>query len=84
MDREYQDVLDVVRRFGIDFNSSVRINVFTVPGDGCIDFRPILRILASHGYQGWLIVEAEQNPKYANPLQHARIARAYLADIAGI
>ena len=79
-----QDVLDIVRRFGIDFNSSVRINVFTVPGDGCIDYRPIVRILASHDYQGWLIVEAEQNPKYANPLKHARIARAYLAEIAGI
>ncbi len=79
-----QDVLDVVKRFGIDFNSSVRINVFTVPGDGCIDYRPILAILARHGYQGWLVVEAEQNPKYANPLQYAKVARSYLAGIAGI
>lgn len=79
-----QDVLEVVKRFGIDFNSSVRINIFTVPGDGCIDYRPIVKILADHDYQGWLIVEAEQNPKYANPLEYARKAKAYLAAIAGL
>ena len=56
---------------------------FTVPGDGDIDFRPILQTLADGGYTGWLVVEAEQDPAKANPLQHALIARAYLRDVIG-
>lgn len=79
-----QDVLDVVKQFGMDFNSSVRINVFAVPGDGCIDFRPVLGILEEKGYQGWLVVEAEQNPLYIDPLACARRAREYLAAVAGV
>jgi inosose dehydratase len=58
--------------------------VFTVPGDGVIDFAPIFRVLADAKYEGWLMVEAEQNPAKANPLDMARKARAYLRQVAGI
>lgn len=54
--------------------------IFTVPGDldGAIDFIPIFQALADADYEGWLIVEAEQDPTKANPLKYALIARSYL------
>ena len=47
--------------------------VFTVPGDGCIAFTPLLRTLHEAGYAGWLVVEAEQDPRKAHPLTYARL-----------
>jgi inosose dehydratase len=72
-----------VREEGLSFRDGIELGVFTVPGDGVIDFRPILEVLADAGYQGWLVVEAEQNPNKAIPLEYAKRARAYLADILG-
>ena len=46
--------------------------VYTVPGDGCVDFAAALRPLAEAGYAGWLIVEAEQDPASAHPLTYAQ------------
>jgi inosose dehydratase len=54
-----------------------------VPGDGVIDFEPIFRTLADAGYEGWLIVEAEQDPRKANPLEYALKARSYLRSVIG-
>ena len=45
--------------------------VFTVPGDGVIDFRRIARALKAADYRGWLVVEAEQDPAKAPPLVYA-------------
>ena len=45
------------------FMQAVVDGVFTVPGDGSVDYPAILRILADHGYSGWLVVEAEQDPR---------------------
>lgn len=47
---------------------AVRAGVFTVPGDGDVDFKPIFDILDRTGYEGWVVVEAEQDPAKANPL----------------
>jgi inosose dehydratase len=47
--------------------------VFTVPGDGCIAFAPLLRRLCEARYAGWLVVEAEQDPRKAHPLTYARL-----------
>jgi inosose dehydratase len=47
--------------------------VFTVPGDGGVDFPPVLKLLAENGYQGWLVVEAEQDPSVAHPLTYAKL-----------
>ena len=67
----------------MSFFQGMVAGVFTVPGDGDVDFRPILETLARHGYEGWLSVEAEQDPAKANPLDHALLARATIRDIIG-
>ncbi|NYI06881.1 myo-inosose-2 dehydratase [Allostreptomyces psammosilenae] len=77
-------VLDRARAEGLTFQEAVFAGVFTVPGDGVIDFAPILRTLADAGYQGWLVVEAEQDPAKAHPLTYARRARSYLRQVAGL
>ncbi len=60
------------------FLDAVLGGVFTVPGDGCVDFAAALRPLADAGYAGWLIVEAEQDPAKAHPLTYARAGYAHL------
>jgi inosose dehydratase len=77
------EVVSRVREEGLSFQEGVELGVFTVPGDGSIDFRPILEVLADAGYEGWLVVEAEQDPNKAVPLEYAKKARSYLADILG-
>lgn len=81
-----QNVLDQSLAEGWSFLDSVRAGVFTVPGDtnGAVNFDPILETLASAKYQGWLVVEAEQDPNKANPLTYALTARKYLCDFAGL
>ncbi|HEX6387023.1 MAG TPA: TIM barrel protein [Anaerolineae bacterium] len=56
---------------------------FTVPGDGGIDFRPILEKIRSSGYEGWIVLEAEQNPYTANPYLYARLGRTYIKEVTG-
>jgi inosose dehydratase len=77
------EVVRRVREEGLSFQEAVELGVFTVPGDGAIDFRPILETLADAGYRGWLVVEAEQDPNKAVPLEYAKKARAYLAEMLG-
>lgn len=59
--------LDRLHREGGSFNAGVRAGMFTVPGDGDVDFTPLADFLASGGYEGWLVVEAEQDPAKAPP-----------------
>ena len=66
-------VLAEVRARDMSFLDAVLAGVFTVPGDGSIDFRAVARLLAEIGYAGWAVVEAEQDPAKANPLTCARI-----------
>ena len=66
------------------FLEAVRAGVFTVPGDGCIDFLPVFKTLEKVKYSGWLVVEAEQDPAKANPLEYALKARNYIRDKTGI
>ena len=63
------------------FLNTVLSGIFTVPGDGCIDFSSIVKILQQNHYNGWIIVEAEQDPDKADPLQYATSARHYLNSI---
>lgn len=64
-------VLDKARREDMSFMDAVLEGIFTVPGDGAVDFGALLAPLARRGYQGWLIVEAEQDPAKAHPLTYA-------------
>ena len=65
-------ITERVRAENMSFLQGVLAGAFTVPGDpeGAIDFVPLLRILADHGYDGWLVIEAEQDPAIRNPLQY--------------
>lgn len=66
------------------FLQGVRMGAFTVPGDGALDFKPVFDVLDEAGYEGWMLVEAEQDPAIANPFKYAKIARAYIAEKAGL
>lgn len=65
-------VADQVRARDMSFLQGVLAGAFTVPGDpeGAIDFAPLLRILAEHDYDGWLVIEAEQDPEIYDPLEY--------------
>jgi len=79
-----QEILDIVHSGKMNFLDSVKAGVFTVPGDGCIDFLPIFKALAEGGYQGWFVVEAEQDPDKAKPLEYAIKARNFIRENTGI
>lgn len=68
----------------LSFLQGVKEGVFTVPGDGVIDFKPVFRALDEQGYEGWMIVEAEQDPALANPFEYALKARNYIKENAGM
>jgi inosose dehydratase len=77
------DVLERVSKEGMSFLTAVLEGVFTVPGDGCIDFHSFARGLQEVGYSGWVVVEAEQDPRKANPLEYAKKGYAHLTDAFG-
>lgn len=79
-----QVVAEKVKKEQLSFLSGVREGVFTVPGDGCINFKEIFKIVAKSNYKGWMIVEAEQDPANANPFEYALMARKYIKEVAGI
>ena len=66
----------------LSFRDSFLEGVFTVPGDGCIDYKPIFDVLKNNDYSGWLVVEAEQDPAKANPFEYAKIGYDYLSKTA--
>ena len=75
-------VLTAVRRDDRSFLDAVVAGVFTVPGDGAVDFASVLGVLKSVRYQGWLVVEADQDPAKAHPLTYARMGYRYLSGAA--
>ena len=77
-----KDKLALARQRDWSFLDAVLGDVFAVPGDGSIDFNPILGALARHRYAGWLVVEADQDPAKAHPLTHARIGHDCLRPLA--
>ncbi|GGK06853.1 myo-inosose-2 dehydratase [Pilimelia anulata] len=79
-----KDVLEQWRKADFSFREGIVRGIFTVPGDGFIDFPAVLGALAERKYRGWLVVEAEQDPARAHPLTYAKRARQYLRDVAGV
>jgi inosose dehydratase len=75
-------VLERMRAADSSFLDAVVAGVFTVPGDGAIDYAPLFGVLKEAGYQGWLVVEAEQDPAKAHPLTYARLGYRYLSATA--
>ena len=78
------DVIAEVKAENLSFLNGVRMGTFTVPGDGVIDFKPIFDVLEETGYEGYVLVEAEQDPAKANPLEYAIKARKYIRETAGL
>lgn len=66
------------------FLKSVREGAFTVPGDGDVDFTKIFGLLEENAYEGWVVVEAEQDPAIANPFEYALKARKYISEKTGL
>lgn len=77
------DIIARAHKEKLSFQAAIEAGVFTVPGDGAIDFVPIFEALAGAGFEGWIVVEAEQDPAKANPLHYATMARSYLRDVLG-
>ena len=78
------EVVEKVKEEDLSFLDGVRLGTFTVPGDGGIDFEPIFQVLAKEGYEGYMLVEAEQDPASANPLEYAIKARRFIAEKTGL
>jgi len=74
------EILAKVKAGGMSFLDGVKAGVFTVPGDGNISFDHTFSVLEKNGYQGWMVVEAEQDPALANPFEYAVKARKFIKE----
>lgn len=79
-----ETVLQQVARNNLSFLDGVRNGMFTVPGDGVIDFAPVFALLEKNDYHGWMVVEAKQDPAQANPFEYALKARRFIREQAHI
>ena len=77
-----KEVLDVALKDDLSFIDAFFAGAFTVPGDGCINYNNFLKILKDSNYEGWLVVEAEQDPQKANPFEYGKIGFNHLKKIA--
>jgi inosose dehydratase len=78
------DVVKQVREEKMSFLAGVRAGAFTIPGDGCVSFDPIFKVLEDASYEGYMVVEAEQDPAKANPLEYAINARKFISEKTGL
>lgn len=79
-----KEMLERVKKEDMSFLNAVKSGVFTVPGDGMINYDPLFKILDENNYEGWFIVEAEQDPAKANPLEYAIKARSFIKEKTGL
>ena len=78
------EVVEQVKKENMSFLAGVRAGAFTIPGDGCINYDPIFKVLEESGYEGYMVAEAEQDPAKANPLEYAIRARKFIAEKTGL
>jgi inosose dehydratase len=76
------EILAQARAGDMSFMDAVLAGIFTVPGDGSVDYATILKVLHDAGYSGWLVVEAEQDPNKAHPLTYATTGFRNLSRLA--
>ncbi len=72
------DVINKLDQSKESFLNAVVKGAFTVPSDGLLDFETIVKKFASYGYEGWYVVEAEQDPVKSPPLEMAKIGHKQL------
>ncbi len=77
------EVMKAAQANAWSFLQSVLNGVFTVPGDGCVDFAAVLAVLDRAEYRGWLVVEAEQDPAVAPPYTYAKKGFDTLTSLVG-
>jgi len=77
-----KDVRDTIKEQvyndNLSFLKAVKLGVFTVPGDGNLSLKPIADVIHNHNYEGWVVVEAEQDPSIANPFKYAKKGYEFL------
>jgi inosose dehydratase len=74
-----KEIFDQVKSGDQSFLWGIKNGMFTVPGDGTmVDWDSILGMIKNSDYEGWIVVEAEQDPAKADPLEYAQMARAYM------
>jgi inosose dehydratase len=78
-----KEVLARVKSEGLDFRQAVMQGVFTVPGDGCIDFAPIIGHLIETGFDSWALIEAEQDPAVADPYRYQKMGKEHIEFLIG-
>jgi inosose dehydratase len=76
-----KSVMEDAKNRNLSFLQAVLNGAFTVPGDGCVDYPSILAVLKESSYEGWLVVEAEQDPSIAHPLNYAKLGYANLTKL---
>ncbi len=77
------DIVADVRENDQSFLDAVIAGAFTVPGDGCIDFQAIANVLKGMNYEGWIVVEAEQDPAKAPPFEYSKMGYEHILDVCG-
>jgi inosose dehydratase len=78
--------LEACRRRDASFSEAILSGIFTAPGDGIVDYMAVFHALRGANYRGWVIQEAEQDPRLFNPGIYAELGHAYLkrtAEAAG-
>ena len=78
-----KDVLAKVRAEGLGFREAVAEGVFTVPGDGSIDFAPIVAHLVETGFDSWALIEAEQDPELRDPYRYQKMGKEHIEYLLG-
>jgi inosose dehydratase len=73
--------LGACRARDVSFSEAVLCGIFTAPGDGIVDYLGVFKTLAKAKYSGWLVQEAEQDPRLAHPATYAKLGREHLANL---
>ncbi|QFT74102.1 myo-inosose-2 dehydratase [Ruegeria sp. THAF33] len=77
------EIVQDTRENNRSFLDAVIAGAFTVPGDGCIDFQAVANALKAMDYNGWIVVEAEQDPAKAPPYEYSKMGYDHIVEVCG-